>query len=257
MSPLTQPNDQYAHFSRYVPTGLMEIRVNISNCERVLAGDYPCRILAVTTIQAPDEHGLPINAEYDLLVESERSFLARLESRGSELLYIGHILHQGSHVVVLHGADATAVDDQDAIVIRDGRRQWDVYTSADPMGRFITLKMMPLREELRRVRDGEVLAALAAANDIPTVPRLLTFYALFRTEAEADGAAALLDQNQFTASPVSQMPGSGDYKWSLMFSCVAPTEPEVIEQISALADSICAQFGGQYDGWSADPMSAG
>jgi hypothetical protein len=42
-----------------------------------------------------------------------------------------------------------------------------------------------------------------------------------------------------------------------MFSCVAPTEPEVIEQISALADSICAQFGGQYDGWSADPMSAG
>lgn len=245
-------NDHYLHFSRFARQGLMEIRVNMTNCEKVLGGDFPLRIWAVTDVDAPDENGLPMDEEYQLLVDSEAELLGRINDNGATL-YLGHILHQGQLVTVLH-SQVQASATEGARRLGGSSRQWIVYTAPDAEYRFMERKLMPQREELRRMSDHEVLSALQAANDNPIVPRLLTFYGLFAQQDLAEQAAAVLNQNEFTASPPSQMPGSGEYSWSLMFSCMATTEPDVIEQISSLADQICAHYQGKYDGWSADPV---
>lgn len=229
----------------------MEIKVNMTNCERVLGGGYPLRIWAVSTIEAPDRDGLPHDAEYQVLVEAEAELLGRITGHDTTL-YLGHMLHQGSHVTVLHGqAEGEALGEGARLI--HGQRQWAVYTAPDPESLFLRRSMMPRRSELRRLRDTEILQALAEANDNPVVPRLLTFYALFPGRDLAEQAAGELDRSDFAPSPPSRMPGNGAYPWSLMFSCMASTEPEVIEQISSLADEICDRHGGHYDGWSADP----
>lgn len=232
----------------------MEIRVNMTNCERVLAGGFPLRIWAVTDVEAPDQNGLPMDEEYQVLVDGEAELLGRIQDNGATL-YLGHILHQGKLVTVLH-SQVKAGMSEGARSLAGGRRHWHVYTSQDEECRFILGKLMPQQEEVRRMRDQEVLAALMDANDNPIVPRLLTFYSLFSQEDLAQQAASVLDQNEFAVSPPSRMPGSGEYAWSLMFSCMATTEPDVIEQISSLADDICSQYHGKYDGWSADPVTA-
>ncbi|MCC5878022.1 MAG: DUF695 domain-containing protein [Candidatus Sumerlaeia bacterium] len=255
MSTTYDENDQYLHFSRYARQGLMEIRVNMTNCEKVLAGDFPLRIWAVTDIEAPDADGLPMDEEYQTLVDSEAELLGRINDNGATL-YLGHILHQSQLVTVLHSRVQGSSISEGARRLGGSKRQWTVYTASDAEYRFVERKLMPQRAELRRMSDLEVLNALQAANDNPVVPRLLTFYGLFPQQGLAEQAAAVLNENDFTASPPSQIPGTGEYSWSLMFSCMATTEPDVIEQISNLADDICAHYQGKYDGWSADPVTS-
>lgn len=229
----------------------MEIKVNMTNCEKVLEGGYPLRIWAVCSIEAPDGDGLPLDAEYEMLLDAEAELLGRISDNGTTL-YLGHMLHQGSHVTVMH-SQAQGELAEGARRLQCGRG-WNIYTANDPESKFLRLSMMPRRAELRRLRDTEVLQALASANDNAVVPRMLTFYALFPQKEGAEQAAVELDRHDFAASPPSRMPGNSDYPWSLMFSCMASTEPDVIEQISNLADDVCAHYGGLYDGWSADPI---
>jgi len=253
MSPIASHNDNLVHFSRSVPTGTILLSVNMTRWEQLQRELFPHRIWAVTTLQAPDPTGFSSPAEAKLLRQAEEELAGRFVDNRTTV-YLGALTHAGQHVAVFHSKSDNLLGNGPAHRILTTRYLWDVYYGEDPAYDFLRLKMIPSAREHRRVRDAEVLGALANAQDNTIVPRPLTFYGLFPAPQNAEMAAQQLLRAGFRPSPASQMPGNSALPWSLMFQRSCRTDPETIERISSAADEIIEACGGAYDGWSCEPV---
>jgi hypothetical protein len=241
-------------FSRRVQTGLQILKVSLHRWEHLQNDPMPWRVWAVATLQAPDGQGFPIQSERDMLDVAEADLLSRIPDDGNTIC-LGSITHRGQHVVILHSKYHNVLGEPPTSRVRGQQYRWDVYTEEDPEYNFLHVKLIPNAKEQRRIRDAEVLAALAAAGDREEVPRPLTFYGLFEHQEWADAAAQELAAAGFRPSPASALPGNSRTPWSLMFQRSSPTDQQSIESISASAQEILNQCGGYYDGWTCEPVS--
>lgn len=253
MSRLAPSSETLTEYSRELPTGRMVIRVGIAQSEKAMREGFPWRVWAVTNLQAPNSDGLPMDAEAQLLHAAEAELLADVPGDGNTL-YLGNIIHEGRYVCVLHSRENGIFGQHASTRIYGQRYVWDVYIENDAAGEFLQRKFLPTIDERRRIKDQEVLSALAGARDNSVVPRPITFYGLFPKRESAEAAAAKLHQQGFRISAPSEMPGKADLSWSLMFQRTAPTEAATIDRLSAVAEGLCRQHGGTYDGWSCEPV---
>lgn len=253
MSPLIGHPQQYTQVMRETPQGPLIIQVDVRQCEELYLHSCPFRIWAVAHMQAPDQEGMPMDAESEMLQTALVELIEQLPDDGS-IYFLGTMMHQGSYVAIFHSHVDNIMGDPPATIIPSSRYDWYVYTQEDESYEFLKLKMVPTPTERRQLQDEEILGALADAGDQSIVPRPITFYGLFKREEDAVSAASDLDQQGYRTAPPSEMPGKSEFKWSLSFTRTAPTEPQVIEDVSATAHDICITYGGHYDGWSCEPV---
>lgn len=253
MTSLVGPPDQFIHFVRESEAGLLYYQTHVGRCERVFQGGFPWRVWAVANLQAPDASGQPLAEERNMIETATEELLGQV-AHPDDVLFLGTVIHQGQYVLVLHSRLANALAAPPASRLYGSHYQWDVYTEEDADAEFLQLRFFPSVDELRQIKDQEVLEALAGANDNPIAPRPITFFGLFPKQDLAQNAARELDQQGFRTSPPSEMPGKNKFSWSLMFSRTASTEPDVIEHLSGTAARIVRREGGHYDGWECAPM---
>jgi hypothetical protein len=240
-------------FSRRTPNGLQIIKVNLPRWEHIQGVPMPYRTWAVVTMQAPDGDGFPIDMERQLLEKAEVELLSRLP-KDSAAAYMGSITHRGQIAITLQSKNGDLFQIAETGRVRGSRYVWDIYTAIDPQYEFLQLKMIPSLKEQRRIRDAEVLGALAQAKDNDAVPRPLTFYGLFPDKPSAEGAADYLTQAGYRVKPPSEMPGNKRYPFSLMIQKTSQTDAGSIEAVSAMVGETVTHYGGIYDGWSCEPV---
>jgi hypothetical protein len=240
-------------FPRQTDSGAMMVRVNFPGWEVLQRESYPWRIWAVTTLKAPDENGIAGDEEAQGLLDAERELILRVPD-DDHTVYLGSVQHQFQHVAVLYTRIPDVLGNPPACRIKGRRYTWHVYTENDPDYNFLRINFLPDATEIRRVRDDEVLQALAGAHDNPNAPRLITFYGMFPHLRDAEMAAADLTKKGFRPTAPSEMPGKGYYQWSLMFQRVSTTDATSIERVSALCQDVCTACNGYFDGWECEPQ---
>lgn len=238
---------------RPLEAGWVQIHPRMAACEEILAGGYPVLVVAIARFQTPDAHGFPMEAENGLMVQAEAEFMSRAVT--GEALQAGTLRHDGQNVCVAYAREEGLWGPSPACRFRGSRYTWDVYTSADPQAQFLRDKVLPTPAELRHLKNQAILDALASRRDMGHVPRPITFYGLFPTPETANFAANELSSRGFKTTPASELPGSGQYRWSLMFQRMCQTEPSAIEEVTATCDEICLALGGMFDGWECDPVA--
>lgn len=253
MTPLIAPFHTYTRFARNLSGGTMLLAVDVRSCERVINEDFTWRVWAVTSLQAPDQYGLPMDAENEMLAQALEELTVAIPNDGT-VVYLGTMVHDGTLVACFHSAMPGLFGNAPSSRINGSRYEWFVYTEEDRSSEFVRLKLLPTPQEKRRIQDREVLDALAEAGDNNVVPRPITFYGLFRAEDEALSAARMLDAQGYRTTPPSKMPGKGEFNWSLSFTRTASTEYHTIDHVSATAHEICVNYGGHYDSWSCEPV---
>lgn len=253
MGSLLAPEHAFTAIARQDAAGTMLLRIHNALCERAMREDFPWRIWAVTPLQAPQDSGLPMEAEREMVAHAERELLTSIPDDGTTL-FLGSIVHAGSYVCVLHSTIATAFGPPPYARYEGTHYTWDIYIEQDNDREFLVKKFILTEDEKRQLRDHEVLDALTEAGDNPVVPRPITFYGLFRTSSDAKEAGQRLQQKGFRVATPTELPGKSQYPWSLMFQRTSPTEPETIDRLSFQADTAIRQSGGNYDGWSCEPV---
>lgn len=240
-------------FSRRTPYGLQIIKVSLPRWEHIQPLPMPFRTWAVVTMQAPDNDGFPIDMERQLLDQAEAELVSRLPNDNS-VVYMGSIVHRGQIALTFHSKSGNLFQVESAGRHRGSRYVWDIYTEQDHEYEFLQKKMIPTLKEQRRIRDAEVLAALAQANDNDAVPRPLTFFGLFPDANSAEAAGEYLAQAGYRVKPPSEMPGNKRYPWSLTIQKTSQTDSTSIEGVSAMVGETFTHYGGIYDGWSCEPV---
>lgn len=240
-------------FQRSTDSGPMLVRVNLASWDILQRDPHPWRIWAVTTLKAPDSAGFADAQESPLLAEAEKD-LAALIADGTGTIFVGSIEHQCQHVAVLHSKSPNALSNTPTCRINGRKYRWDVYTEGDSQYEFVRHRVIPSLTEMRRLRDAEVLRALALVKDNQGVPRPITFYGMFPRLRDAEMAAIELTRKGFRPSAPSEVPARSAYTWSLMFQRVSPTDPESIERITSNAEALCASCNGYFDGWECEPQ---
>jgi hypothetical protein len=250
---LTDLKEPMTMYSRRTQSGMQIIKVSLPRWEHLQAYHFPYRTWAVVTMQAPDSDGFPIDMERKMLEQAEAELVSRLPKDGT-VAYMGSITHAGQIALVIHSVAAGLFQIPESGRVRGSHYVWDVYNAEDAQYEFLQLKLIPTLKEQRRIRDAEVLAALANARDNDAVPRPLTFYGLFPDQPSADAAGEYLAQAGFRVKPASEMPGNKRYPWSLMLQKTSQTDAVSIENVSSLAGETITHYGGIYDGWSCEPV---
>lgn len=253
MAPLIGKPFQYTRFTRDLPRGKMLISVDQKACDTAMEQQYIWRVWAVASLQAPTPDGLPMDAESQMLDFSIQELAQNIPEDG-ETLFLGYIIHAGQFAAIFHSRNAAVLGKPPASPLATSRYEWSIYTAEDSSHEFVRLKLLPTPKEKRRIQDREILDALAQAHDQAHVPRPITFYGLFKSKQDADSASNELDNHGFRTGNASEMPGKSGFKWSLSFTKSAPTEPQIIDEISAAAHDTCVNYGGHYDGWSCEPV---
>jgi hypothetical protein len=246
-------NEPLMAFSRRVPTGLQVIQFSMPRYEYLYTDPFPIRVFVLTKLQAPDAQGFPIDSEQSMIEQAQEELLSSLPNDGT-IIYMGRVIHKGTCVLVLYAKFEGILGPGPACQIRGSRYVWDVHYANDPNYLFLQYKLAPSAKEIRRIKDAEVLGALTGAGDQPFAPRPIQFYGLFEHQEWATSASQELAQRGFRCSQPSAMPGSQRYPWSLMFQKTSSTEPATIEDLSASAQETINNHGGQYDGWTCDPV---
>ena len=244
-------------FARQTPAGPLVLRVLPEECAKVLAGNYPWRVWAVTKVTGPGEEGLAGPEEEAMLAQDEEELAARLPDE-DKAIHCGSLQHQGHYVSLIHSAtpDPFAngrTDDQEVFT---SVYVWNVYCREDREGEFLQQRFLPTAKERRRIGDQQVLEVLAEAGDRPEEPRPIRFFGLFPSQESAEAATPVIAAEGFTVTGTAEIPSREGPRWSLMFEIGSPADPVSIEKLSSHAQRLCETAGGEYDGWECTPVTA-
>jgi len=198
------------------------------------------RIAVRVAIKTEDRNGMPNELESGELDDIERDLVQGLDSG----VLVGVLTVDGKRDFHLYGASRVGLKEwAQGIQTAHLDHEMEFLVADDPEHSLYKM----LQKDAEAAKDRVAIANLLDLGADPTAPRRIEHFTYFATESDAESAAVLLREHDYSVSvTASAAPGNG---WLVLAAFDELLQLDRIAHYRAQFDSFAADRGGEYDGW--------
>lgn len=126
--------------------------------------------------------------------------------------------------------------------------RYEAWSDKDPSWNQYWDVLFPKESNLRWINDSRVIEQLEKHGDQPHLPRKIDHFAYFKSAADCDAFAQLVQSSGFSIERIS-VPKTDADRYCLAFFKVQAAELNDIFETTSYLDIEARNFNGEYDGW--------
>jgi regulator of RNase E activity RraB len=209
----------------------------------------PTLLWVFLRFKSPRPDGLSSSEEFAKLCEIEDALNPRIEE-SCRALFCGRITMQGRREFCYYAETSDGLyEAAGACFEHFPEYQFTVGSHEDSEWAVYTDHLFPPPEEMQRMGNRDVLAAMKREGDNPAIPRKVDHWLFFRAPENRSASLPSLLSKGFSID--SEYECEGESPHALAISLNQAIEQSLIDRTTIELMSLAQQFEGEYDGWQA------